>query len=189
MFVVIGHKFSLFSTLSDTGTEVRILLLVSHLRAYSPESASERGCCTVSSWLPFLVKAKQHTVRKTQKRRGARSTEHVTYTTETGSARLIHEHVGLPESCSREMWSSFPEHACISTGADRLRRSDGIKHSTWKTFPRQCPFHLEGSEKNNMSNCYNCDRRGFFFFNLLIAWAELARHCCSSRAGTQEENS
>lgn len=55
--VAIGHGFSRFTTLSDTDTERRSWLPVSHLRAYSPESASERGGSAISR-LPFLVKVK-----------------------------------------------------------------------------------------------------------------------------------
>lgn len=55
VFAVIWQGFSLFTTLSDTGTERSPSLLVSHLRVYSPESASERGGSAISP-LPFLVK-------------------------------------------------------------------------------------------------------------------------------------
>lgn len=131
MFVVIGLGFSLSTTLSDTDTERQTWLLVSHLRAYSPESVSERGGSAISL-VPFLVKESQQSVRKTHasKQRGARSAETVTYATRTASAPLIQEHAGLPESCSREMWSFFPEQTSILTGADELRSSAGRKHST-----------------------------------------------------------
>lgn len=59
-----SDSFSRFTTLSDTKTERQSLLLVSHLRAYSPESASERGGSKIS-WLPFLVKESQRSVWKT----------------------------------------------------------------------------------------------------------------------------
>lgn len=185
MFVVIGHSFSLFTTLSDTDTERQALLLVSHRRAYSPESASERGGSAISR-LPFLVKVNQHVCEKDTQIKAKRCSFHRDSDVPLGD--------GLPSSdpgackVARKLLQGNVEFLPRTHfHLDWSRWAQIISWNKTLYLKNICPFHLEVSEKNNMSNCY-CYRRGFFF-NLLIACAELARHCSSSRAGTQEENS
>lgn len=123
-----------------------------HISGRTPQSRPLTETAAPSADFHFWWKWSQRSVRKThsQQRSGARFAETETYATGTGSAPLIQEQVGLPESCSRQMWSFFPEHTSISTGADGLRSSAGIKHSTWKTITGQCPFHFKVSEKKTI---------------------------------------